>query len=466
MQSEYIESALQWPTASLKTIVTKIRSGATPKGGAGNYLATRSRYVLVRSQNVFDHRFSDQGLANISDAQAAELEGAELQADDVLLNITGDGVTFGRSCLVPGRVLPACVNQHVMLIRTNRARCLPGFLAAWLALAETKAYIESFNAGGSRRAITKGHIESFQVPLPPIDVQRNIADFSEAVNGRIDVLAQTNATLESIAQALFKSWFIDFDPVRAKTEGREPEGMDAATAALFPAAFEESALGLIPKGWKLKPFGSLLEHAIGGDWGSEAKSAECSLPVRVIRGTDIPDICAGRFQEVPRRFVSPRKAAKRTLHDGDLVIEVSGGSKTQPTGRSLYVTRGLLAKLGDTVVPTSFCRLFRGRDAHTALVLARHLAEIYRAGKMWNYQVQSTGLANFQTQHFLDSEMVVVAQPAIYEKFFEVVRPLIDRIYGAPIAELEALRETLLPRLISGKLRVAEVREQLEEALA
>lgn len=253
------------PAVSLGELATKIRSGATPRGGAAGYLDKRATFALVRSQNVLDHGFTEDGLAYISDQQADELTGAALQEGDVLLNITGDGITFGRSCTVPERVLPACVNQHVMLIRVDRKRCVPGYLAAWLCMPSTKEYIESFNAGGSRRAITKGHIEAFAIPLPCLDVQSQVASLAASINDRIDLLRQTNATLESIAQALFKSWFIDFDPVRAKAEGREPEGMDAATAALFPAEFEESALGSVPKGWRVGTVADLLVLQRGFD---------------------------------------------------------------------------------------------------------------------------------------------------------------------------------------------------------
>jgi type I restriction enzyme, S subunit len=94
-----------------------------------------------------------------------------------------------------------------------------------------KGYIESFNAGGSRRAVTKGHIESFAVPLPPLPEQRAIAHILGALDDKIELNRKINATLESTARALFQSWFVDFDPVRAKAAGRQPAGMDAATAA-------------------------------------------------------------------------------------------------------------------------------------------------------------------------------------------------------------------------------------------
>jgi len=106
-------------------------------------------------------------------------------------------------------------------------------------------------AGATRNALTKTMIENFKVPCPPINVQKEVADILTALDDKIDMLRETNTTLEAIAQALFKSWFVDFDPVRAKAEGCEPEGIDAETAALFPDGFDESELGLVPKGWQI-----------------------------------------------------------------------------------------------------------------------------------------------------------------------------------------------------------------------
>ncbi|MEN1720210.1 restriction endonuclease subunit S, partial [Pseudomonas aeruginosa] len=99
-----------------------------------------------------------------------------------------------------------------------------------------------------------GQLRQHEVLLPPLEEQKRIADFLETLDDRIVLQRETNATLEAIAQALFKSWFVDFDPVRAKAEGRQPEGMDAATAALFPDSFEESDLGTVPNGWRVLPF--------------------------------------------------------------------------------------------------------------------------------------------------------------------------------------------------------------------
>jgi len=131
-----------WQIKSLGAFCTKIGSGATPRGGSEVYLSSRIGHALIRSQHVFDRHFNSEGLAFISPEHARELRNAEVQSGDLLLNITGDGVTFGRSCIVPDRILPACVNQHVSIIRPDRCVCDPGYLLSVLTHPTVKPYIE------------------------------------------------------------------------------------------------------------------------------------------------------------------------------------------------------------------------------------------------------------------------------------------------------------------------------------
>jgi type I restriction enzyme, S subunit len=138
-----------WPVVHLGEITTKIGSGATPTGGEEAYLPKRTQFALVRSQNVFDRHFEPTGLAFISDEQAKRLQDVIVQPGDLLLNITGDGITFSRACAVPVDVLPACVNQHVAIVRVNGAVADPGYVLSYLTHPAVKSYIESFNAGGS-----------------------------------------------------------------------------------------------------------------------------------------------------------------------------------------------------------------------------------------------------------------------------------------------------------------------------
>lgn len=242
--------SFDWAHVRLGDHCAKIGSGATPKGGKDSYLDSGS-YSLIRSQNIYNDRFHWDGLAFISEDQAKKLDSVSVEDGDVLLNITGDSVA--RACLAPKNVLPARVNQHVAIIRPSKEIFDARFVRYFLVSPhEQELLLGLASAGATRNALTKGMIENLEVPCPPHQEQVRIADTLSALDDRIALLRETNATLEAIAQAIFKSWFVDFDPVHAKAEGRLPEGIDEATAALFPDGFEESELGLIPRGWRVK----------------------------------------------------------------------------------------------------------------------------------------------------------------------------------------------------------------------
>lgn len=446
----------------LGDVCEKIGSGATPKGGREAYSDT-GPCRLIRSQNIYNERFSPAGLVFINESQANKLDGVTVLEGDVLLNITGDSVA--RVCLVPSEYLPARVNQHVAIIRPRPDTIDNRFLRYFLASPGQQGYMLGLAAAGAtRNALTKSMIENFEVICPPLHEQRRIGDFLALIDSRIALLHETNTTLEAIAQALFKSWFVDFDPVHAKSAGRPPEGLDEATAALFPDEFEKSALCPTPKGWRLVPFGELLVHTIGGDWGDEVRSDANDIRVAIVRGTDIPELSRGNAGRVPIRYTSRQKLSSRQLAEGDIVVEVSGGSKDQPTGRSLYATAELLSQFDCPVEPASFCRLLRPCADNVGVLLAQHMQYIYSQGKTWEYQNQSTGISNFQTTHFLKTELVVLPPSEVREAFAHVVKPLVERAQMRHIRMLEGLRATLLPRLISGQLRLPEAEALLQDA--
>jgi len=138
----------------------------------------------------------------------------------------------------------------------------PGYVLSYLTHPQVKGYIESFNAGGSRRAITKGHIESFRLPLPPLREQRAVSRVLSILDDKIELNRRMSETLDGMARALFRSWFVDFDPVRAKADGRDP-GLPRVVGDLFPESVEDSELGDIPLGWRVAPLGEAIEAVRG-----------------------------------------------------------------------------------------------------------------------------------------------------------------------------------------------------------
>ncbi len=416
---------------------------------------------VIRVSNFTDNSISPTDLKFVSVDVSEQNQEVRLYKNDVVIATVGSwpnnpASVVGRTISVPQWADKALMNQNSVIIRAKSKKMIDQrFIYHQMKSAEFANHVVTKAQGSANQAsITLEAIFSFPTFWPNETNRRQIVEILDALDDRISLLRETNTTLEAIAQALFKSWFVDFDPVRAKQQGSAPQGMDAATAALFPDSFEASELGEVPKGWRLVPFGELLSHTIGGDWGDEVAGEKNDIRVAIIRGTDIPDLQTGTNNRVPVRFTSQKKLETRRLQDGDIVLEVSGGSKDQPTGRALYLTDGLLGQFDCPVEPASFCRLLRPNTKNLGVLLAQHLTYIYAQGKTWEYQNQSTGISNFQTTHFLATELVAFPTDEVLTEFANVVKPMIDRAHVTQIKQLATLRDTLLPRLMSGQLRV------------
>lgn len=444
----------EWPLIPLRDFVDLLAGFAFKSTG---YSDGQDDVRLLRGDNIAPGRVRWDGVKRWSRENAVGLERYALEPGDVVLAMDRPWIPAGlKVAQVQAADTPSYLVQRVARIRpASREDC--SFLFALLSTPEFESYIQNVTTGTAVPHISAKQILDFEFRLPPAYVRAKVGEIVAALNERITLLRETNTTLEAIAQALFKSWFVDFDPVHARARGEQPAGLAPEVAALFPDSFEESALGMIPKGWKLMPFGELLNHTIGGDWGDGTPNDKNDTKVAIIRGTDMPDLQSGMIGRVPVRYTSQKKLATRKLQDGDLVLEVSGGSKDQPTGRSLYMTTGLLEQFDCPVEPASFCRLLRPISHEYGVLLSQHMTYIYADGKTWQYQNQSTGIANFQTTHFLETEVVAVPTDDVLKLFAETIRSMIDRSHQSQIAQLAALRDTLLPRLISGQLRLPEV---------
>ncbi len=193
-----------WQSVKLSEITSKIGSGATPRGGKESY--KDSGITLIRSLNVYDFYFDYDGLAFIDEKQAKELDNVEVKPKDILLNITGASVA--RCCIVPEKLLPARVNQHVSIIRTKPEIANPHFVFYTINSPFYKSHLLTLAQGGAtREALTKETIEKFEIPLPPLPIQRRIADILSAYDDLIENNTRRIRILEQMAQAIYQEWF-------------------------------------------------------------------------------------------------------------------------------------------------------------------------------------------------------------------------------------------------------------------
>lgn len=448
--------------------------------------------AVIRGTDIPKLRVGDHSSVPFRYESESKVRSRLLQVGDIVIEVSGgsaaSGQHTGRALLVTtevlqslgGKVIPA---SFCRLLRLDAQQVHPGFVVRQIDSLHQSGEIAEFEnqSTGIANFQFNRFVEETYPRIKDLDAQATIAEYISSFDRLNSFNRRTNQTLEAMAQAIFKSWFVDFDPVKAKIaaikQGEDPlraamraisgktgteldqmprEHHDqlAATAALFPDEMEESELGEIPMGWSAASFGSLLSHTIGGDWGAEVPDTLNDTRVAIIRGTDIPDLDLAQSNRVPVRYTSQKKLATRRLQVGDIVLEVSGGSKGQPTGRSFHMTANALREFDCPVEPASFCRLLRPISLEVGVLLGLHLSCIYQQGKTWEYQNQSTGIANFQTSHFLAAELVVTPTKLVIDRFYEIVGPILERRHDAQSKKLVELRDSLLPRLISGDLLV------------
>ena len=289
------------------------------------------------------------------------------------------------------------------------------------------------------------------IVVPPLKVQVLIGELLGSLDDRITLLRETNATLEAIAQALFKSWFVDFDPVHAKAEGRQPEGMDATTAALFPDSFEESELGLVPKGWSVSRLANVCSYL---NRGISPKYLE-SGGVVVVNQKCVRDFSID-FTKARRHDPIQRKIDGRSLVVGDVLVNSTGVGTLGRVAQVLALSEPAIVDSHVTVVRagTDLSWPFLGQW------MMRQQPQIEAMGE------GSTGQTELSRSKLAELRLTVPSAP-ILSLFDDKVLPLKERIAlnDSRVQILTQLRDTLLPRLISGQLRLPEAEATVEEVL-
>ena len=316
--------------------------------------------------------------------------------------------------------------------------------------------LASMDVGSANPTLNRNHVHPIGVDWPPLPEQRAIAAVLGALDDKIELNRRMNATLEGLARALFKAWFVDFEPVRARMAGR-PTGLPAEIDALFPDEMEVGEEGVErPRGWRVQVLKDLVEYVIGGDWGKDERSEEFPAETYCIRGADIPSLQGGGLGSMPSRYLKLASLEKRSLRPGDLVVEISGGSPTQSTGRPVLVTKGLLSRLDKPLVCSNFCRLVRPQDEATGSFVYFWLRWLYQRDDFLAYENGTTGIKNFAFTLFSEQFPLCMPPDALMRAFEKVATSLFERMQlnGSQSDTVAKLRDALLPKLMSGEVRV------------
>ena len=273
--------------------------------------------------------------------------------------------------------------------------------------------------------LNKKHFSDIDICIPPLDIQKQIAAILSILDEKIAINRAINDNLQQQAMALFKEWFID--------------NLDILS-------------------WQKGTFSELIEKTISGDWGKETLSGSNTEMVYCLRGADIPEVRIGNKGKMPIRYILPKNFVSKQLVAGDIVVEISGGSPTQSTGRAAAISKALLARYDKGMVCTNFCKALKPIDGYSMFVY-HYWQYLYDKGVFFSYENGTTGIKNLDINGFIETEPIFIAPKEMVRKFDAVCQSIFSKIYanGLENEKLALLRDTLLPKLMSGELDVSGI---------
>jgi type I restriction enzyme S subunit len=395
---------------------------------------------VIRGNNLTTdmRRFIDEGFVFVTERKAAELRNCDAVVDDLVFTAAG---SLGQVALIPKEAEYSryIISNKQLRVRIDKIIVDPLFAFYWFASKQMVEYIQQRNTGSSVPLINLSVLRSLPLPLPPISEQRAIAHILGTLDDKIELNRRMNETLEAMARALFKSWFVDFDPVRAKAGGRDP-GLPKHISSLFPDSFEDSKLGGIPKGWEIKSIGDLAD-VVGGTTPS---TKEPSYWEGGIHAWATPkDLSA---LSVPVLLNTERRITDEGLS--------KIGSGLLPKGTVLLSSRAPIGYLAIAEVPVA---INQGFIAMTPIHGTSNLFLLLWASIAHEEIVSRANGSTFLEISKTNFRPIPVVTPnaGVMKAFEQLARPLYERIVQCvrESCVLVASRDTLLPKLISGELR-------------
>lgn len=360
---------------------------------------------------------------------------SKVEQYDILFSMIG---TIGNIVQVKEEDIDFAV-KNIGIFKMGKNLLKSSWLFYWLKSPFAHEYVSQRLAGSTQSYLTLSTLREFPVFYPGDSKANKIVAVLKSLDDKIDCNRRINDNLEQQAQALFKSWFVDFEPFKN-------------------GEFVESELGMIPKGWCVGVYNDIISDTVSGDWGKEKEEGNYTHRVACVRGCDFQDIKNGLRGKTPERFILEKNFQNKHFCDKDMLVEISGGTASVSTGRVCPVSQQLIDKYDGDIVCTNFCKLVRPKTGYGAYLYYSWLNK-YSNKVMFGYENGTSGIKNFRIKDFTSIEPVILPPIEMVEEFQNHIDSIQEQIQtrGSESHNLAQLRDTLLPRLMSGELKVNEI---------
>ncbi len=401
--------------STISSICSRVCSGGTPKSTESSYYGGAIPWLNTKE---IDFNVIESTEKTITEAGLNNSSAKWVEAPCVIVAMYG--ATAGRVAISNIRLTTnqACCNLNIDPEKAD-------YRFVYYALKNDFTRLSSMANGGAQQNLNAQQIKDFDIPDFSLSEQKKIAAILSSLDEKIETNRKINARLEELAQALFKSWFIDFEPFGGK----------------------------MPKDWETLSLNEMVERIVSGDWGKEEMTGNFTKKVLCIRGADLNNIRSGEKVKAPVRYILEKNFKQKMLSHHDLIVEISGGSPTQSTGRIAMISSVFANDNENSLICTNFCKALKIKEpySHYFYYLWNYL---YDNKIMFIYENGSNGLKNLNLTNLLERELCIIPTEEAAVDFYNVIEPIFLKMQrtGAESARLAFLRDTLLPKLMSGEL--------------
>lgn len=409
-----------------------------------------SGYPFLSFKDVFYNFFVPDVLTERVKSTERERRVCSIRLGDVFLTRTSE--TFdelGMSCVALQDYNDATFNGFTKRLRPNSDRILPEFAGYLFRGPEFRRGVTAMSSLSTRASLNNEMLSRLTVRVPPKKEQAAIAAILKPIDDKVELNRRISETLEEIARTIFKSWFIDFDPVRAVMERRRSYGMDGDIAALFPDSFVDSEVGDIPRGWRWRNLGEIARV--------NARTLTAKDDLDPVMYVDISSASRGEVSEIATfdRGTEPSRARRRPSH-GDTVL-----STVRPERGSYFLC---MDPPGNLVVSTGFATITPLKVPWTFLHAAVTGDDVF---EYLGHIADGAAYPAVRSSVIENLEIVVPDRPELLDAYHQLCDPMF-RLADANRQEsktIASLRDSLLPKLISGEIRIKDAERMAEATL-
>ncbi|MBE2209532.1 MAG: restriction endonuclease subunit S [Saprospiraceae bacterium] len=413
---------------------------------------------VVRGENITEGRLRWDSI-KCWNLPFEKQEFYSLKKDDIVIGMDGSKVGKNKA-RIKQENLPLILAQRVACLRAKK-NLHQVFLYYCINNTRFEDFVFRIQTGSSIPHISKSQIEDFSIPFPSLPIQKSIAKVLSDLDAKIEINNKINRELEAMAKTLYDYWFVQFDfPIsaaQAASMGKPDLNGKPYKSSGGKMVYNAELKREIPEGWEVKAISKWIKKDKSGDWGKEEIEGNYQLEVSCIRGADLNGLNGNGELKAPTRFILEKNSSK-LLENHDLIVEISGGSPTQSTGRLAFITGETLERFSTPIICSNFCKALTLKDETYLFNFVCQWNKLYDNGVLFGWEGKTSGIKNLLFESFVTSHKEVYPPSNLVKKFYDFSKPIHGQIQKNLMQNqhLTALRDWLLPMLMNGQVSVLQ----------